>query len=84
MQQFVRKSRALFLLANDSVALLVSLVCVTRSVAVQVYVPASPGCVWLMVRPDRDMVTLSDGMSTAVPFLHTRERGFEEVTWQLN
>ena len=72
------------LLANVSVALLVSLVCVTWSVAVQAYVPASPGCVGLMVRPDRDMVTLSDGVSTVVPFLHTTERGLEEVTWQLN
>lgn len=70
--------------ANVRVALLVSLACVARSVAVQLYEPSSPACVGLMVRPAREMVILLDGVITAVPFLHTMERELDEVAWQLN
>lgn len=72
------------LLANVSIALLDSLVCSTWSVAVQVYVPSSPACVGLMVRPVREMENLAEGVITAEPFLHTIERELDEVAWQLN
>ena len=52
--------------------------------AVQVYVPSSPACVGLMVRPVREMVNLAEGVITAEPFLHTIERELDEVAWQLN
>ena len=46
--------------------------------------PASSATVGLMVRPVIEMVILSVGVTTVVPFLHTIEREFDEVAWQLN